>query len=83
MLNIRQPLNYFFNISVPSLVRDVRYKIFNRSSVCIKWKPPLQKNGKLNKYVVMYTPDINWPIEKWYSVNVPAQKKRVKVSTLV
>lgn len=68
--------------TVPSPVQDLTYKIINASTVCIRWRAPLHKNGKLIKYVVLYTPDQNRPLEQWHNLDVPTTQTMIKVLNL-
>lgn len=69
-------------VSVPPKVRELEYKIINKSSVCIKWKTPVFNSGKLSKFVVLYTSDLNWPLDKWHHLNVSVFQKKNRVSLL-
>lgn len=64
---------------MPSVVREIKYNVLNRTAICLKWRPPLKENGKLLNYLVTYTPDINRPIENWYSVNVSTNRRKAKL----
>ncbi|XP_060526070.1 immunoglobulin superfamily DCC subclass member 4-like isoform X2 [Cylas formicarius] len=56
---------------VPSSVLNLQYKTINASAACISWWPPERRNGELRNYVVSYSPDPNWPLEKWVEFGVP------------
>lgn len=65
-----------FVFLVPSPVQKLNYTIINESSVCLHWQEPLRKNGKLESYIISYTPDKNWPLENWLNISVsPYQQK--------
>ncbi|KAJ8920400.1 hypothetical protein NQ315_005266 [Exocentrus adspersus] len=61
---------------VPSSVVDLKYKIVNESTICLRWKTPAYVNGKLQNYVISYTPDRDQPLEKWRNVTVPSYQRK-------
>ncbi|KAL1513244.1 hypothetical protein ABEB36_002677 [Hypothenemus hampei] len=63
---------------VPSPVVDLQYHSLNKSAVCIFWRPPENSNGKLRNYLVSYTTDKNWSLEKRieYKVDINEPKSR-------
>lgn len=54
---------------MPTNVQDLMYRIYNDTTVCISWGPPLHKNENVVYYAVSYTPDKNWPLESWFNFN--------------
>ncbi|KAL3280294.1 hypothetical protein HHI36_017784 [Cryptolaemus montrouzieri] len=69
------PIEVRTHPDVPSTVLDLKYSIVNESTACLAWLPPLYTSGKLVNYVVTYTPDPNWPLEKWTCITIPADRK--------
>ncbi|KAG5885792.1 hypothetical protein JTB14_031226 [Gonioctena quinquepunctata] len=69
-------------VDVPSPVLDLSYKIINESTACLQWKAPIYKGGKLRKYLISYTPDINWAFENWMNISLPAKDEN-SVSALL
>lgn len=65
---------------MPSPVLDLKYKVINETSVCLLWQAPLHQNGILTKYLISYTPDSDWPLEKWIDKVVPVTLKKYKVN---
>lgn len=62
---------------MPSSVQDLKYKVLNDTTACLSWQAPLNQNGaKLVNYIVSYTPDHNWPLEKWIRVSVPTHSSQ-------
>ncbi|CAH1281090.1 unnamed protein product [Diabrotica balteata] len=55
---------------VPSPVTDLKYKVLNETTVYLQWHKPKVSDSKIDKYIISYTPDINWPVEKWINVTV-------------
>ncbi|XP_050293116.1 protogenin-like [Anthonomus grandis grandis] len=60
---------------VPSPVTNLKYLGLNSTTVCIYWRPPLIKNGKLKNYLVSYTTDKNWSLEGLVDVNISASEQ--------
>lgn len=54
---------------------DLAYRIINESSICLHWQEPQRKNGKLNSYIISYTPDKNWPLENWLNISIPSYQQ--------
>ncbi|KAJ3641124.1 hypothetical protein Zmor_027642 [Zophobas morio] len=57
---------------VPSKVLNLNYAIVNETTVCLRWQAPLHKNGRLTGYLVLYTPNADWPLDKWFNKSVSA-----------
>lgn len=49
-------------------VQHLKYSLYNESTVCISWGPPLYKVESVLYYSISYTPDQNWPLETWFNV---------------
>lgn len=61
---------------MPSPVQDLKYKVMNDTTICLRWKAPAHKNGKLQKYIISYTPDRDRPLEEWMDVTVPSYQRK-------
>lgn len=64
------------SLPVPSAVQDLKYKVTNETTVCLRWKAPAHRNGKLQKYIISYTPDRDRPLEEWTDVMVPSYQRK-------
>ncbi|EFA11747.2 Down syndrome cell adhesion molecule-like protein Dscam2 [Tribolium castaneum] len=56
---------------VPSKVLHLNYEIVNETAVCLHWQAPLHSNGKVTSYLILYTPNANWPLDEWFNKSVP------------
>lgn len=83
--NSKMNFDYVFNsiIAVPSKVQDLKYKILNVSTVCIRWRAPLHRNGKLLYYFFSYTSDKNEPLESWSSLNISISQRKFQVCKFI
>ncbi|KAJ8962015.1 hypothetical protein NQ314_005797, partial [Rhamnusium bicolor] len=61
---------------VPSPVLDLKFKVINESTACLRWKAPAHKNGKLQKYIISYTPDRDRPLENWIDISIPSYQRK-------
>jgi hypothetical protein len=64
--------------SVPSKVLNLNYEIVNETTACLYWQAPLHKNGRLTSYLILYTPNANWPLDEWFNKSVPTTQDKVK-----
>nr|XP_023016319.1 protogenin-like [Leptinotarsa decemlineata] len=58
---------------VPSAVSDLSYNVVNESAAYLHWKAPTYKGSKILEYIISYTPDINWALESWINISIPAK----------
>ncbi|XP_044262319.1 protogenin A-like [Tribolium madens] len=63
---------------VPSKVLHLNYEIVNETAVCLHWQAPLHTNGKLTSYLILYTPNSNWPLDEWFNKSVPTTLENSK-----
>lgn len=51
---------------VPTAVLDLKYRIVNSTAACVRWDPPMYENGRLTEYLIKYSPNNSWPLERWF-----------------
>lgn len=68
-----------FFILVPSPVVDLKWKLINSSTVCLRWHIPIHHNGILKHYVISYTSDPNLVFENWPFIVFPVTKNNTQV----
>ncbi|RZC34405.1 receptor-type tyrosine-protein phosphatase F-like, partial [Asbolus verrucosus] len=73
-----QPAEVHTPADVPSKVLNLGYEIVNETTACLHWQTPMRKNGKLSNYLVSYTANDNWLLDKWLNKSVSTTQNKVK-----
>lgn len=63
---------------MPIKVEQLKYVLYNETTACVSWGPPIFKSGNVIYYSLSYTPDQNWPLETWYNMTT---KRNSQVSS--
>lgn len=80
MTHVQDSSNNINLFLVPSKVLNLNYEIVNETAVCLHWQAPLHKNGKLTGYLILYTPNANWPLDDWFNKSLLTTEHNLKVS---
>lgn len=74
---------YTINISVPGIVEQIEWHWINNYTVRITWVEPINLNGVIMGYYVLYTSELHVPPTSWQQLNVSQHKHSLDVRKIL
>lgn len=72
-------LIYIVYFSVPGIVEQIEWHWINNYTVRITWVEPINSNGVIIGYYILYTSELHVPPTSWQQLNVSQHKHSLDV----